>query len=49
MMLLCNTQERTIGDFVEMFQGTGWEIEDIHNRERGAVPQIVLRLAANTH
>jgi hypothetical protein len=44
MMMLSNTQERTIGDFEEMFQGTGWEIEEIHSGQLGGIPQIVLRL-----
>jgi hypothetical protein len=44
-MTLLNAQERTIGDFVELVQGTGWAVTHIYRGSRpGGSCQVVLSL-----
>lgn len=45
--MLNNSQDRTPGDFVVMCQGTGWEIEQVHNGKQGRLSHIVLKLIDN--
>lgn len=37
-MMLCNSQERTLGEFVRLGEETGWKLASLH---RGAPGEIV--------
>jgi hypothetical protein len=41
MMALHNSQERTIGQFHELAEGTGWKLESISTSTVGAMPSLV--------
>jgi hypothetical protein len=41
MMALHNSQERTIGQFHELVEGTGWKLESISTSSAGTMSSLV--------
>jgi hypothetical protein len=42
MLAMFNGQERTLGDFLQLFEGSGWKLQQIIRPAPAAPPHLVL-------